>query len=67
MENKKELTKTEKDILILVSKGYSNKRIGNELYISYHTVKTHIQKIIYKLNATDRTNAVFFAVKNGII
>ena len=63
----KKLTQNEINILLLVSKGYNNKKIASELFISYHTVKSHIAKIMKQLNAADRTNAVYIAVKHKII
>jgi len=63
----KNLTSDEILILELVSKGYDNKRIAKELFMSYHTVKSHITKILKLLKATDRTNAVYIAVKQKII
>ena len=64
MEN---LTKDDISILMLASKGYNNEKIAKELYMSYHTVKSHISKILIYLNASDRTNAVYIASKLGLI
>lgn len=44
-----QLTKREKEILSLVAKGYNNKDIGEQLYISSHTVRTHRNRIFSKL------------------
>ena len=62
-KNSIKLTKTEIEILKLVALGYNNKRIGTELFMSPHTVKSHLAKIQRQLNATDRTNAVYIATK----
>lgn len=52
------LSKREYEILLLIEKGYSNAEIGTELFISENTVKTHVSKILMKLNAKRRTQAV---------
>lgn len=61
------LSKREYEILVLVAKGYSNKQIANELYISEKTVKNHITSMFKKLEVDDRVQAVIFAYKNGIV
>ena len=62
-KNSTKLTQIEIEILKLVALGYSNKKIGTELFMSYHTVKSHLAKIQRQLNAADRTNAVYIATK----
>ena len=62
-KNSIKFTQIEIEILKLVAKGYSNKKIGKELFISYHTVKSHLAKILKQLNATNRTNVVYIATK----
>ena len=62
-KNSIKLTKIEIEILKLAALGYSNRRIGAELFISFHTVKSNLAKIQKQLNATDRTNAVYIATK----
>lgn len=64
MEN---LTEIELKILKFITKGYSNCKIGKEIFLSEHTVKVHISKIIKKLDAENRTNAVCIAIKNKFI
>lgn len=49
------LTKREYEIILLISQGYSNKRIAEDLYLSKHTVKTHIQNIFKKMKVNSRT------------
>ena len=61
------LTEREIEVLRLVCKGYTNKRIAKKLFISAHTVKAHISSIIYKLKAKNRTEAVYIAMKFDII
>lgn len=61
----KNLTKREIEVLLLISKGYVNKDISNELKITERTVKNHVSSIFRKINVNDRTQAAVFAVKNS--
>jgi len=61
------ITEREKIILKFIANGLDNKEIGENISISTHTVKAHISSIIKKLNAKNRTNAVFIAMKNKLI
>lgn len=60
------LTKRELDVLRLISKGCSNKKISDELTISERTVKNHISHIFRKIDVKDRTQAAVFAIRNKI-
>jgi len=62
-----DLTERELSVLRAVSKGCSNKIIGAELGISEHTIKNHVQRILEKLGASDRTHAVTIALQRGFI
>lgn len=55
---KPRLSNREEAILHLVSKGYVNKQIAGELYISVDTVKKHLQNIYRKLGATNKIEAL---------
>jgi two-component system NarL family response regulator len=61
------LTSRELDVLALIVKGNSNKEIAAALTISEATVKTHINNILSKLGASDRTQAATMALQRGII
>ena len=61
------LTEREMEVLQLVSKGLSNQEIANEFVLSEGTIKTHVKRILAKLEVRDRTQAVIFAYNAGII
>lgn len=61
------LSPREHDVLLMISKGLTNKEIGNVLYISQFTVRNHVNHILEKLGATDRTEAVSIALQHGVI
>lgn len=61
------LTKRQKDVLKLVARGYSNKRIASSLFLAEHTVKVHIAAILKSLNATNRTECVHKAQSQGLL
>ncbi|WP_018590325.1 response regulator transcription factor [Terrisporobacter glycolicus] len=63
----KELTKRENEILLCISKGKSNQEIATDLCITEHTVKKHTSNIFEKLNLRDRTHAALYAHEIGII
>jgi len=61
------LTPREIEVLTLVAQGFGNKEVAAKLGPSVGTVKIHVQNILAKLNATDRTHAVTIALKRGLI
>jgi two-component system, NarL family, response regulator DegU len=58
------LSDREWEVLLFMAKGYSNKRIAENLTLYESTVKNHVSAILRKLRVTDRTAAVVFAIKN---
>lgn len=61
------LTTREKDVLLLVTQGESNKSIADKLILSEITVKSHLNSIFKKLNVTNRTQAVLTAMQMNLV
>ena len=61
------LTPREIDVLELIVAGYGNTEIGEKLFLSLGTVKTHVRNILAKLAASDRTQAAVRALRAGLI
>lgn len=61
------LTPREHEVLMLVAEGLTNKEIGGRLSITEDTVKKHVQNLIWKLRAADRTQAAIMALKLGLL
>jgi DNA-binding NarL/FixJ family response regulator len=61
------LSKRESEILQKVADGSTTRQVANELGISPHTVKTHLERIFEKLDANDRAQAVAIAFRTGIV
>ncbi|OAB39123.1 DNA-binding response regulator [Paenibacillus macquariensis subsp. defensor] len=59
------LTEREKEVLLLIAEGKSNKDIGEELHISIKTVKTHVSNLLMKCELDDRTQLAIFAHRKG--
>jgi len=62
-----QLTERESEVLALVAQGLSNAEIGNQLYISLYTAKTHVSRILTKLHARDRAQLVMLAYETGLV
>ena len=60
------LTERELDVLRLITRGYSNAEIGKELFISDTTVKTHVTRVLQKLEVRDRAQAIVMAYQCGL-
>src|SRR5688572_24192517 len=61
------ITKRELEILELIAQGLSNREIGDKLFVSENTVKTHSSRLFDKLSAKRRTQAVQIAKEKGLI
>ncbi len=57
----------EGEVLQLVAQGATNKEIGDSLFISENTVKTHLQNIMEKLHLANRSQAAAYAVRKGLV
>lgn len=61
------LTKRERDVLLLLVKGHTNKEMAEAMFISEKTVKNHLTSIFRKLGVKDRTQAAVYSLKNNIV
>ena len=61
------LTEREREVLLLVARGKSNQEIADELFISPHTAKTHVNRIMMKVFAHDRAQLVILAYESGLL
>jgi DNA-binding NarL/FixJ family response regulator len=61
------LTEREREVLLLVARGRSNQEIADELHISPHTAKTHVNRVMTKVYAHDRAQLVILAYESGLL
>lgn len=61
------LTSRENEVVQLISKGYTNQDIADELFITLKTVKTHVSNILSKLEVEDRTQVAIYAFRHDIV
>jgi DNA-binding NarL/FixJ family response regulator len=62
-----ELSDREREVLVLIGNGHSNSEIAASLFIAEQTVKTHVGKVLAKVGARDRVQAVIFAYDTGLV
>ena len=61
------LTDRERDVLRLIAQGMSNSEIGERIFLSEATVKTHVGRLLNKLGCRDRVQAAIFALTTGFV
>ncbi len=61
------LTEREREVLLAVAQGLSNAEIGEQLFMSHATAKTHVSRLLTKLSARDRAQLVMVAYESGLV
>ncbi|MGM1059175.1 response regulator [Saccharothrix sp. Mg75] len=61
------VTEREREVLLLIARGLSNTEIMAELHLSAGTVKTHVGRLLHKLQARDRAQLVIAAYESGLV
>lgn len=66
-ERLSDLTEREREVLICIARGLSNQELAQRLVIADNTVKTHVKRILTKLGARDRAQAIVMAYESGLM
>lgn len=61
------LTSREREVLVLMARGYTNSEVAENLFVAEATIKTHVGRILAKLDARDRVQAVVTAYETGLV
>ncbi|MEV2269403.1 response regulator transcription factor [Nonomuraea africana] len=62
-----ELTERETEVMTLIAQGLSNQKIASRLVVSEQTVKTHVGRVLSKLDLRDRAQAIVYAYETGLV
>jgi DNA-binding NarL/FixJ family response regulator len=62
-----DMTDREREVLVAIARGLSNEELAETLFISENTVKTHVKRVLTKLGARDRVQAVVMAYEGGLM
>lgn len=66
-ESPKQISPREMEVLRLIARGFNNRKIAEELFISERTVKTHVAHLLEKLDLHDRTQLAIYAINNKLV
>jgi len=61
------LTDREREVLVLVARGLSNSEIAERLFVTPATAKTHVARLLMKLDARDRAQLIVIAYESGLV
>jgi DNA-binding NarL/FixJ family response regulator len=61
------LSERERQVLALLARGYSNRRISEACFLSLNTVRTHVQNVLVKLGVHSKLEAAALAVRQGLV